>query len=120
MRFSDNCLLLITTVLENEGYSATNTEVADALTEMFEGKRPPAKTPGEYDLRPGEVYVVRDEEDRGYVEEYETREKLDKCLEEFAIECADDRRDLDDRIEVYIKRCSVPIRLENKVTVILG
>jgi hypothetical protein len=121
MRFSDNCLLLITTVLENEGYCATDTEVADALTEMFEGKkRPPTKTPGKYDLQPGEVYVIRDSEDPAYIEDCDTREKLNKALENYAQECADNRQDLDDRVEVFIKRCDVPVRMESKITVALG
>lgn len=116
-RLSPSTLSVIAAALSVErGFSnASHSQIEQALQALL-----PGNTSGDNSsvLRPGEYFLVKDEEDcYNDLEEYHVLE----AFEHFANEMQDDmeNRDFDDRFSVYIVRKKVAFQIERKTRVIM-
>ncbi len=115
MQLSPATLSTITAILSAQAINTSAAQLKALLAPLTD------ETPAEkYNLQPGEVYILWDEDGRAYLEEYTNRERLISGLQDLAEECSENRRDFDDRISVFIKRCDVPVHSTEKVTVSIG
>lgn len=115
MQLSPGTLSTLAAILSAQGITASGEQLAQLLApltdEVFTEEN-------KYNLRQGEVYIVRDLDDRNHSgEEITDRAALLLELSSYASDCYEEQRDLDDRVLVSIQRCTVPITVKPSVFV---
>ncbi len=114
---SPSTLSVISAALSGERSfaSATHSQIEQALQALL-----PDHASGDNSsvLRPGEYFLVYDEDDRySGLEDYHSMEALKDFVNEMQEEMED--RDFDDRFSVYIVRKQVSFQIERKTRVIM-
>lgn len=116
-RISPSTLSVIAAALSVErGFSdASHSQIEQALQALL-----PGNTSGDNSsvLRPGEYFLVHDEDDRySGLEDYHSLDSFEAFVDDMQSEM--ENRDFDDRFSVYIVRKQVSFQIERKTRVIM-